>query len=164
MPTWSDSWECSSVGRVNTSHPGFDPYQYKKGERVFVCLLLKCIQLLSRGNIREKYGESYTQLGCPIFTFLCINYFGVHVGERASRTLAYDEPSEFKMMSPLVQSYIISFVSVYKKITIIEACKNKRAIPTSYLMMFELSSAFKSLHKGLARIRQASAYSIYSSD
>lgn len=164
MPTWSYSWECSSAGRVNTSHTGFGPYHHKKGERVFVCFLLKCIQFLSRGNIRGKYGESHTQLGCPIFTSLCINYFGVHVGERASRTLACDEPSEFKMMSPLIQSYMISFVSVYKKSTIIEACKKKRATPASYLMMFELSSACKSLHKGLARIRQASAYSIYSSD
>lgn len=89
----------------------------------------------------------------------------MHVGQKAGRNLAYDEPSELEMPSPLIQSCVIGLVLVYREEYRPRSTQEQnRGTPASHLMMFEMSSACKSLHRELARIRQASADSTCSSD
>lgn len=82
-------------------------------------------------------------------------------GQKVGRTLEYDESSD-------MIDGILSIYAYVPGINLREIEKNnhysiQNTIPDSYLIMLETSSAWESLHKGLAMIRHASADSTYPS-
>lgn len=95
------------------------------------------------------------------FTAPRIRCFGAHGGgEQAAIWHALNLPN-WKYHLPSFSPWCLEGNPVVR---VSKTSKQSRARPASYLMMFELSSSCKSLQKGLARIRQASEFSTYSSD
>lgn len=80
-------------------------------------------------------------------------------GQKVGRTLEYDEPSD--MIDDIFSFLCLCTGHYFKR----DRKKNRYSIQNtaSYLIMLEISSAWESLHKGLAIIRHASADSTYPS-